>query len=65
MKDEFTTVMHFELFDGRVSREEFMVAAVYGAINRGMTKEEACTTYGITTDFYDKNVERVINDPSW
>lgn len=60
LKDEFTTEMHADMLSCEMSREDVMVMGVYGAMRRGYTKEEALAKYGLTEEFYDKNVRRVI-----
>ena len=64
-KDELSTEMHYEFMEDSVSREDFMVYAASGAIAKGESKEDACKKYGITTDFYDENIQRVLTDSSW
>ena len=59
-QDELTTLMHEEFIGHEISHEDFMVMAVYGAMKRGISKEQALAKYGITEEFYDENVDRVI-----
>lgn len=63
MEDELTTEMHWEFMEDEMTREEFLVMAVCGAMNRGLTKAEALKKYGISEEFFDANVERVL--PGW
>ena len=60
MKDELTTEMHWEFMEDEMTREDFLVMAVRGAMNRGATKTEALKKYGLTEEFFDANVERVM-----
>ncbi len=65
MKDELTTDMQFEFMDGEVSKRDFYIFSISGAIARGIPKEEACKQHGISVEEYDANIDRVLNDPSW
>ena len=65
MKDELTTVMHAEFLEGEVSPTDLAVYAVFGAIRRGADKADACRDHGISVEYYDANIEQVLNDPSW
>lgn len=60
MQDELTTEMHWEFMQDEMTREDFLVMAVRGAINRGATKAEALKKYGISEESYDANYERVM-----
>ena len=60
MKDELTTEMHWEFMEDEMTREDFLVMAVRGAMNRGATKTEALNKYGLSEEFFDANVERVM-----
>lgn len=60
MKDELTTEMHWEFMADEMSREDFLVMAVVGAMNRGATKSEALKKYGLSEEYYDENYERVM-----
>lgn len=63
--EELNTDMHFEFMQGEVSKKDFYIASVFGAIGRGVPKEEACRQHGITVGEYEANIERVLSDPSW
>jgi hypothetical protein len=65
MKDELTTDMQFEFMEGEVSKFDFYIFSISGAIARGISKEEACKQHGISVEEYDANIDRVLNDPSW
>ncbi len=52
-KEELTTAMHAELMDGEMTREELAIWAVKGAMNRGLSKEEACERYGFTVSEWE------------
>jgi len=58
-QDELTTAMHAELMEGEMSKEELFVWAVYGAMRRGIPKEEACRKYGFTVDEWDEKFEKL------
>ena len=60
MQDEFTTEMHWEFMEGEMTREDFLVMAVVGAMNRGATKAQALKKYGLSEEYFDANVERVM-----
>ena len=61
MQDEFTTEMHWEFMEGEMTREDFLVMATVGAMNRGATKAEALKKHGLSEEYFDANVERVMN----
>ena len=61
MKEEFTTAMHEELIGKEISHRDLLVAGVFGAIRRGIPKKEALKKYGISEDFYDSNIKRVLS----
>lgn len=66
-KEELDTAQHYEFVgdhDG-VSEFDFRVFACSGAISRGLSKNKALKKYNLTEEEYDKNIERVLNDPSW
>ena len=60
MQDELTTEMHREFMQGEMTREDFLVMAVRGAMNRGATKAEALKKYSLSEEYFDSNVERVM-----
>lgn len=60
MQDELTTEMHWEFMQGEMTREDFLVMAVVGAMNRGATKAEALKKYSLSEEYFDSNVERVM-----
>ena len=64
-REELTTAMHHEFLKGEVSENDFKIASIFGAINQGVSKEEACMTHGISVAEYDANIERVLADDSW
>ena len=61
MAEELTTDMHYEFFEGEMSKRDFYIFAVSGAISRGVPKQEALKKYGISEDEYDANIERVLS----
>ena len=52
--------MHWEFMQGEMTREDFLVMAVRGAMNRGATKAEALKKYSLSEEYFDSNVERVM-----
>ena len=52
-REELTTAMHAELMEGAATCQEMKYLGVCGAINRGMTKEQALRKYGISEEEYD------------
>ena len=60
MQDELTTEMHWEFMQGEMTREDFLVMAVRGAMNRGATKAEALKKYSLSEEYFDANYERVM-----
>ena len=66
MEDELTTEMLYEfLEDSGVSKRDFFIYAVSGAIARGVPKAEALERYRITEEEYDSNIDRVLKDETW
>ena len=65
MAEELTTAMHGEFIGEEVSDFDLRIAAVYGALNRGVSKQEALTQYGLTVEQYDSNIQRVLADGGW
>lgn len=45
---------------GEMTREDFLVMAVVGAMNRGATKAEALKKYGLSEEYFEANLERVM-----
>ena len=66
-KEELTTEMHYEFVGDHdeVSEFDFRVYACSGAIARGLSKMKALRKYNLTEEEYDKNIDRVLHDPSW
>lgn len=60
MQDELTTEMHWEFMQDEMTGEDFLVMAVCGAMNRGSTKAEALKKYGLSEEYFDANVKRVL-----
>jgi hypothetical protein len=63
MPDELTTFMHEELIGNEIPHNDLMVMAVFGAMRRGIPKQDALKKYGITEEFYDNNLKRVLSTP--
>lgn len=64
-KDELTTAMHEEFIGHEIPHFDLMVMGVYGAIGRGISKNEALKKYGLSEKEYDDNVERVLSSPDY
>ena len=60
MQEELTTEMHWEFMQCEVPREDFMLMAVVGAMNRGATKADALKEHGLSEEYFDENYERVM-----
>lgn len=60
IKEEFTTAMHAELLGDEFDAFELSIMDIYGAIKRGIPKEEALKKHNMPEEIYDANVERVI-----
>lgn len=61
MKDEFTTAMHAEWLSSEMCETDVKICGVFGAMARGLTKKEALQKYQIDEDYYDQNIDRVLN----
>ena len=59
MKKEYVSCEWDMLLD-EIPLEDLKVMGVYGAINRGATKADALAKYGLTEEYYDQNLERVM-----
>lgn len=57
LHEELTTDMHYEFVDDEISYIDFCTLAVYGAMNRGLTKQAALKRYDMTAEYYDANIE--------
>lgn len=51
----------FSLMTDDIGVADTKVMGVFGAIQRGATKEEALKKYGLTEKEYDDNIDRVLN----
>ena len=51
--------MHAELMEGEMTREELAIWAVKGAMNRGLSKEEACKRYGFTVSKWERKYKKL------
>ena len=60
MAEELTTLMHSEFIGDEISLGDLKILGVYGAIRRGLTKNEALREYDISEKEYDQNIERVL-----
>lgn len=60
--DELTTAMHEELIGGEIPHFDLQVMAVYGAIRRGLAKEQALEKYNISEKEYEANIHRVLKE---
>ena len=58
---ELTAKMHASLLEADgLSYKDTMVLAAYAKVLKGTPKDEACKANGITTTYYDENIERVL-----
>lgn len=62
-EDEFTTLMHYEFFADEYTRDEFMAMDAYARIRDGEDKDTVLKENGITAEFYDANIERILAKP--
>ena len=60
MADEFTSLMHYEFFADEYTRDEFMALDAYSRIRNGEDKDTVLRKNGITAEFYDANIERIL-----
>lgn len=51
----------FELMADEIGVDDTKVMGVYGAMARGLSKEEALKKYDLSEKEYDDNVDRVLN----
>lgn len=67
VNDELNTYQHYEFIGSHddVSEFDFRVCAAFGAMSRGINKLEALKKYELTEEQFDKNIQRVLEDPSW
>lgn len=61
MAEELTTAMHSEFIGDEIPRLDLEVMAVYGAMKRGLSKQEALAKYQMTEKVYDSNIDRVLS----
>jgi len=50
----------YDVLREEMSDADLRVASVYGSIKRGIPKEAALARYGISEEFYDANIRRVL-----
>ncbi len=60
MAEELTTAMHEELIGKDVPHLDIQEMGVYGAIRRGLPKQEALAQYQLSEVVYDENIGRVL-----
>lgn len=51
----------FGLMADEIGVKDTAVMGVYGAMARGLSREEALKKYGLSEQEYDNNVDRVLN----
>ena len=61
MKPELTALEHGELLGDEISHDDLMAMAVWADIVNGKDKQIALRDHGISEDFYNANIERVLN----
>lgn len=59
MKEELTTLMHSEFFDDPQERVEILVMGAAVRIQKGGSKNEILSKYGITEQQYDETFKRI------
>ena len=52
--------VEYDLLRDEMPDADLCVAGVYGAIKRDIPKEAALARHGITEEFYDANIRRVL-----
>lgn len=62
MAEELTTFMHEEFLGDEIDHNDIMVMAVFGA-KRRIGLDKALEEYGITKEFYEANIKRVLSQP--
>lgn len=60
-QDKETYDEGFGLMADEIGVDDTKIMGVYGAMGRGLSKEEALKKYGLTEKEYDDNVDRVLN----
>lgn len=61
LNPELTAKMHASLLEADgFSYKDTMVLAAYSKVLKGKSIEEACEIYGISVDYYNENIERVL-----
>ena len=55
--------MHYEFFADEYTREEFMALDAYGRIRDGEDKDTVLKQNGISAEFYNANIERILAKP--
>ncbi len=62
-REELTSEMHGEFMCETMSKEDYNVMCAFAAIRGGQSKSAALKRFGLSEDFYDKNVDRVLSEP--
>ena len=60
MAEELTSLMQYEFWSNKMSKQQYMTIAAQGAINQGMSKKDACRKFGVTEKFFDENFEKAL-----
>lgn len=61
LSPELTAKEAAELIGSEIPYSDLMVMAVWADVNNGKDKQTALKKHGLTEDFYDENVDRVLN----
>lgn len=64
MPDELTLKMHQELLRDEISDFDLRIMGVFGAMKRGVSKQEALRQHEISEEDYEGNIQRVLNTPA-
>lgn len=59
--ENLSTADHAELLGDEFPELDMKVMGVFGAMRRGVPKDEALAHYKLTAEAYDQNIERVLN----
>ncbi len=60
MAEELTTAMHEEFIGRDIPHLDLQVMGVYGAMQRGLSKQKALAEYDLSEVVYDANIKRVL-----
>ncbi len=61
MKDDLTTERHAELMEGEATMQEMKYMGILGAMERGFSKEQALSRYGVSEVEFDTKGKEYLN----